>query len=280
MTTISQFAFCELRKYITKECGIAIADNKQYLIENRLQDVMLENGCLTIDDLLDEIRRENTGALRDQIIDAITTNETLWFRDQKPYNLLNENLLPMLCQRLVERKVARVRIWSAASSTGQEPYSIAMQIHRHLANNHYPGVRANHFEIMATDICQSALTIAKSGRYDPMSMSRGLPLEYKSTYFDQDGRASVIKKDIRDSVRFRQLNLMQDFTHLGKFDIVFCRNVLIYFNSETKGDIFSRMAKVIRDDGCLILGSAETVRGYTEQFKSVQWNGYYYYKTT
>ena len=190
----------------------------------------------------------------------MTTNETFFFRDKIPFDHLRDTVLPALTQARAGRK--SIRIWSAASSTGQEPYSIAMCLKEKAAQ--LAGWR---IEIVATDLSQEVLEKSKAGIYSQFEVQRGLPIQLLVKYFTQTGELWQINADIRGMVQHRQLNLLQDFSHLGKFDVIFCRNVLIYFDQETKVASSSGWASCVEPDGVLMLGAAESVVGITDAFR-------------
>jgi chemotaxis protein methyltransferase CheR len=198
-------------------------------------------------------------ALTSDVVEAMTTNETFFFRDKIPFDHLKEAILPALSQARAARR--SLRIWCAASSTGQEPYSIAMLVKETAALS---GWRV---EIVATDLSQAVLEKSKAGVFSQFEVQRGLPIQMLVKYFKQNGDLWQLNADIRAMVQHRQLNLLQDFSPLGKFDIIFCRNVLIYFDQDTKASIFERLSKQLEPDGALALGAAESVVGITDAFK-------------
>jgi chemotaxis protein methyltransferase CheR len=198
--------------------------------------------------------------LTSEVVEAMTTNETFFFRDKIPFDHLRETILPTLLKARANRR--SLRIWSAACSTGQEPYSIAMCLKERAQE--LAGWR---IEIIATDLSQEVLEKAKSGIYSQFEVQRGLPVQLLVKYFTQIGEHWQISPEIRGMVQHRQLNLLQDFSHLGKFDVIFCRNVLIYFDQDTKTGIFGRLAKALEPDGMLLLGAAETVVGISAAFR-------------
>src|SRR5207248_1114300 len=197
--------------------------------------------------------------LTTEVVEAMTTNETFFFRDKIPFDYLRE-ILPALMQARANRR--SLRIWSAASSTGQEPYSIAMLLKE--AGQALAGWR---IEIVATDLSQGVLEKSKAGLISQFEVQRGLPIQLLVKHFTQVGELWQLNADIRAMVQHRQLNLLEDFSHLGVFDVIFCRNVLIYFDQETKAAIFDRVAKNLENDGILALGAAESVVGISEAFK-------------
>lgn len=258
--------FDEFRSYLEQRSGIVLSDNKGYLVASRLSQLMTEYKLESYSDLI--LRIKSDAKLSKLTMDAMTTNETSWFRDNYPYELLHHELLPAL----VKARVPRIRIWSAACSTGQEPYSIRMVTEEYLNKN--PGFfpREN-IEIIGTDISSRALGIAQQGVYDSAMAGRGLLSERKQRFFLQKDELWHVRDEIKKAISFRELNLKQSFSALGKFDIIFCRNVLIYFSPELKTDVLQRMAKALNPGGYLIVGGSESVNGYCDDFDLVRWNG-------
>jgi chemotaxis protein methyltransferase CheR len=248
-----------LRKILKERSGLDLSADKQYLVESRLVPLARKAGLPGIPELVAKMK-SGAEQLTSDVVEAMTTNETFFFRDKIPFDHLRDTILPALMQTRASRKL--VRIWSAASSTGQEPYSIAMCLKEKAAQ--FAGWR---FEIVATDLSQEVLEKSKAGIYSQFEVQRGLPIQLLVKYFAQIGELWQINAEIRGMVQHRTLNLLQDFSHLGKFDVIFCRNVLIYFDQETKISIFERMSKVIEPDGMLMLGAAESVVGITDAFR-------------
>ena len=248
------------RVFLEEACGIMLGDNKHYLVSSRLSPLLAEAGLPSLRELLVRLRIGTDLRLRDRVIDAMTTNETSWFRDGTVFELLNTVILPSL----VKSRPARLRAWSAGCSTGQEPYSISMALQEFLLMN--PGKVAADLQIVATDISPSVLKQAESGIYDAAAMARGLTPERRSRFFTARGGHWEINTGVRQRVSFRELNLSQNFQALGKFDLIFCRNVLIYFSSGLKRDILTRIASLLLPDGYLILGSAESLANYSDAF--------------
>lgn len=271
-SAISHDEYQSFSLFLEKACGITLGENKQYLIASRLQKLMDSVNISSIGELVTQLQRGDT-QLRGKIVDAMTTNETLWFRDSHPYVILEKELFP----EAAEQKRSRpARIWSAACSSGQEPYSMSMVAQEYIKAN--PGALPRDVEIVATDISKTILEQARQARYDEMSLVRGISLERRNRYFKQDGNTWELNQEIKRRVRFTELNLMQSFVSLGKFDIIFCRNVLIYFSAELKTDILNRMAKQLQPNGYLVLGSSESITGYTDAFKMVRCGGAVYYQ--
>ena len=248
-----------LRKLLKERSGLDLAADKQYLVESRLIPLARKAGMPGIAELVQKMK-SGAETLTSEVVEAMTTNETFFFRDKIPFDHLRETVLPTLLKARATRR--SLRIWSAACSTGQEPYSIAMCL-KDMAQE-LAGWRV---EIVATDLSQEVLEKAKSGIYSQFEVQRGLPVQLLVKYFTQIGEHWQVSPEIRGMVQHRQLNLLQDFSHLGKFDVIFCRNVLIYFDQDTKINIFNRLAKATEPDGFLVLGAAETVVGLTDVFK-------------
>jgi chemotaxis protein methyltransferase CheR len=256
---VTPLDFEYLRKFLKDQSGLDLALDKQYLVESRLTPLARKAGLSGISDLVQKMK-SGAGALSVDVVEAMTTNETFFFRDKTPFEHLRDTVIPALVQARAARR--SLRIWCAAGSTGQEPYSIAMCLREYGAA--LAGWRT---EIIATDLSNGVLEKSRAGLYSQFEVQRGLPIQLLIKYFKQVGELWQINADIRAMVQHRQLNLLQDFSHLGTFDVVFCRNVLIYFDQETKVRIFTRLAKRMESDGFLALGAAETVVGLTDVFK-------------
>jgi chemotaxis protein methyltransferase CheR len=250
-----------LRKFLKERSGLDLSPDKQYLVESRLLPLARRASLPGIPDLVLKIRNGD-GRLATDVVEAMTTNETFFFRDKIPFDHLRDSIMPSLIQARAARK--SLRIWSAASSTGQEPYSIAMCLKEMSA-----ALAGWRIEIVATDLSQEVLEKSKAGVYSQFEVQRGLPIQLLMKHFTQAGDVWQLNADIRAMVQFRQLNLLQDFSHLGTFDVIFCRNVLIYFDQDTKAVIFERMAKGLEADGTLLLGAAESVVGITDAFRPI-----------
>ncbi|MGH6769899.1 MAG: CheR family methyltransferase [Xanthobacteraceae bacterium] len=251
-----------LRKLVKERSGLVLSADKQYLVESRLLPVARKAGLSGLSELVQQINGANAQSLVVEVVEAMMTNESFFFRDKIPFEHFRETIVPrLLATRAAQR---RLRIWCAAASTGQEPYSLAMCL-KELA----PLVAGWRIDILATDLSNEVLQKARSGIYSQFEVQRGLPIQMLVKYFTQIGETWQIAPDIRAMVQFRSLNLLGDFTSLGVFDVVFCRNVLIYFDQETKVSVLERLARLIDRDGYLVLGAAETVVGLTDAFKPV-----------
>jgi chemotaxis protein methyltransferase CheR len=247
-----------LRKLLKERSGLDLSADKQYLVESRLIPLARRAGLPGIAELVAKIKA-GSAALTTEVVEAMTTNETFFFRDKIPFDHLRDTILPALVQARASRR--SLRIWCAASSTGQEPYSIAMCV------KEFAGLAGWRVEIVATDLSQEVLEKSKAGIYSQFEVQRGLPIQMLVKHFTQTGELWQLKPDIRAMVQHRQLNLLQDFSHLGTFDVIFCRNVLIYFDQDTKVAIFDRLARMLEADGVLLLGAAESVVGISDAFK-------------
>ncbi len=241
--------------------GLVLTKEKVYLLESRLMPVARKYGFKNLDEVAGSIRLRRDEALLDAITEAMTTNESLFFRDIKPFEILREKVLPQI---MAGRSNRHIRIWSAACSSGQEPYSMCMMLkeQRHKLD----GWR---IEIVATDLSREMLEKAKSGLYTQFEVQRGLPINMMVKYFKQTGDKWQIDASIRSMVSFREFNLLENPLTLGKFDIVFCRNVLIYFDPATKSKVLEGMSRLLPHDGVLFLGGAETVLGVSNRFQPV-----------
>jgi chemotaxis protein methyltransferase CheR len=251
-----------LRKCLKDRSGLELSGDKQYLVESRLLPVARRAGLANLGELVAALRRDNAGALMTTVVEAMMTNETLFFRDKTPFEHVRDAVLPGLFA--ARRSSRTIRIWSAAAATGQEPYSLAM-----LFTEMAVDLAHWRIELLATDISNEVLEKARHGLYSQFEVQRGLPIRLLIKYFAQVGDAWRIAPGIRDMVKFRQLNLLSDFSHLGTFDLIFCRNVLIYFDQQTKTDLLNRLNRSVASDGFLVLGAAETVLGVTDRFRTV-----------
>jgi chemotaxis protein methyltransferase CheR len=248
-----------LRKLLKDQSGLDLSADKQYLIESRLVPLSRKAGLAGIPDLVQKMKA-GSASLVAQVVEAMTTNETFFFRDKIPFDHFRQSIMPEILKARAARR--SVRIWCAAGSTGQEPYSLAMCLKE--MESQLFGWRV---EIIATDLSQEVLEKSKAGLYSQFEVQRGLPIQLLVKYFKQNGEFWQINPEVRAMVQHRQLNLLHDFSGLGIFDVIFCRNVLIYFDQDTKISIFNRLCRIMEPDGFLVLGAAETVVGLTDAFK-------------
>jgi chemotaxis protein methyltransferase CheR len=251
-----------LRKFLRDHSGLDLSADKQYLIESRLLPLARKAGISGIGELVQKLQGAGSGALVTSVVEAMTTNETFFFRDKVPFDHFRDTIMPEIIKARAGRR--SVRIWCAAGSTGQEPYSLAMSLKEMGA-----ALTGWRVEIIATDLSQEVLEKAKAGIYSQFEVQRGLPIQMLMKYFRQTGETWQINPELRAMIQHRQLNLLHDFAQLGTFDVIFCRNVLIYFDQDTKINIFNRLARQIEGDGFLVLGAAETVVGLTDTFKPI-----------
>ena len=264
---LSKQQYDGFREFLEESCGIVLGENKHYLVTSRLNRLTKEFSFPSLGSLLDGLKTKNDPKLKERVVDAMTTNETSWFRDIYPYELLKEELLP----KLSKEANSPIRIWSSASSTGQEPYSISMCVNEFQQRN--PGKLRQPVEIVGTDISSTVLNIAKKGKYDQLSLARGLSDERKKLFFKEvEDKYWQLNQNIMSPVRFIELNLLQSYASLGKFDLIFCRNVLIYFSSEMKTDILTKMSQILKPGGYLILGGSESPTGYCRHYEMVRFN--------
>lgn len=266
MLTITPQEYANFKTYLEKSCGILLGDNKHYLLVSRLSRLLKDEGLASIEDLTKQLGLRPRSELKQNVIDAMTTNETYWFRDNHPYTIFTNKLLPEI---EANKPTQKIRIWSAACSFGQEPYSLSMLIDDLRVK--IPSIYSKGVEIMATDISTEALNAAKQGEYDGLAMGRGMPKDKLKTYFTHTlNNTWQVKEPIKKRVQFRHLNLQESFSLLGKFDVVFCRNVLIYFAPALKEDIIRRIHATLKPKGYLILGASESLGGAANLFDMVQ----------
>ncbi len=252
------------KTFLQDACGILLGDNKQYLVKSRLRRILEEHQLTTLGELLSRLNRAGHSNLKEVVIDAMTTNETLWFRDNHPFRILQEKLLPEFADR---NSMQPLRIWSAACSTGQEPYSVAMIIEEFRRQR--PG-KLRDIKLTATDISKSVLEVARRGEYEMIAIGRGLSPERQKQFFTPSLNGGwQIRPQIKSMVEFKELNLLERYM-LGKFDIVMCRNVLIYFSAELKKDILTRIHATLNPGGYLILGASESLNGLPHLYEMVQ----------
>jgi chemotaxis protein methyltransferase CheR len=255
-------SFAALAALLHAGSGLVIGPDKTYLLETRLAGIVRDQGLRDLDALAERVGAGGAGALERQIIEAMTTNESFFFRDDRPFAHFRTHALSRL---LATRPAsARLRIWSAACSAGQEAYSLAMILAEGRAQ-----MNGRSIEILGTDISREQTLRAEDGLYTQFEVQRGLPIQYLVRYFRKDGSNWRVNDAIRAMATFREWNLLTDLRPLGRFDVVFCRNVLIYFDQETKRRVLESIAAQMPPDGLLYLGGAETVLGITDRFAPV-----------
>ncbi len=255
---MTELEFEYLRNFLKQRSGLALTAEKRYLVESRLTPVCRRFGLATLGDLIGILKLGQNATIERAVVEAMTTNETFFFRDRIPFDLFRDTLLPDLLVRNASRR--RIRIWCAAASTGQEPYSLAM-----LLQEAAPRLAGWQVEIVATDLSTEMIEKAKQGLYSHFEVQRGLPVQWLIKYFTQVGEQWQIAQSLRSMVDYRQLNLLHSFTALGQFDVIYCRNVLIYFDAPTKSDVLARLAAQLAPEGALLLGAAETVIGLSDR---------------
>ncbi|WMS41823.1 protein-glutamate O-methyltransferase CheR [Acuticoccus sp. MNP-M23] len=256
---LSSDDFAYISRLLKENSGLIVTPDKAYLINTRLKPIVERNGLATVSALVRQMKSGRLLSLKDEVVDAMTTNESLFFRDSKPFQALIEMMLPTLCER---GRTRPIRVWCAAASTGQEPYSIAMMLED---NARLFGGRD--ISIFATDLSQAALRRARMGEYTAFEVGRGMPADVLQRHFTKtESGHYVVSPKVRARVSFRARNLLEPFDSMGNFDIIFCRNVLIYFDRPTKADVLNRMAKLLPPEGYLVLGGPETTLGLSDAF--------------
>lgn len=258
---IVQREYDSFSQFLEKKSGILLGNNKQYLVRSRLLPIARSKGFASLSELINKVLNGSDASLQQVVLDAMTTNETFWFRDTYAFDVLVKHIFPELVA-----KQSGIKIWCAACSSGQEPYSIAMNMleYRNTAAKSFSGLQT----IVATDISTEILAQAKKAEYDALSMSRGLSNERKQTFFEASGDGSFyrLKPEVKRLVSFKPINLLENVSHLGRFDVVFCRNVLIYFSPEVKKGILQQIAASLPPKGYLFVGASESITGLSDDF--------------
>ena len=266
-----------ISKYILDISGIDLDESKAYLIETRLGNLIKEYECSSYRELCNNAKIDSSKTLENRIIDAISTNETLFFRDTGPFEVLQHKILPDLIDRRAEKSFGLlpipIRIWSAACSTGQEIYSVAMVLKELL-----PDLKKYNVELLGTDISDSAIGQASYGTYNKFEIERGLSKEKLQKYFIPNGGNWKISDEIRGMVSFAKRNILKPFVDLGKLDVIFCRNVAIYFNLNERKKLFENIAGILEPDGFLIVGSTESLTGICPIFEPKRYLRTIYYQ--
>ena len=265
MTTLRAPDFDFICEVVRREAAIVLEPGKEYLAENRLHPVARRLGFGDIGELVDKLRLGDR-SLTSEVVDALTTNETSFYRDGHPWESLRDHLLPELFEK--RRFTRTINVWFAAASSGQEPYSFAMMLREHFPEQ----LQSYNIRMVGTDISPSMLERCRSGRYSQIEVNRGLPAKLLLEHFERDGMSFVINQDLRDMVQFDELNLAAPLTWgwLPTFDLVFIRNVLIYFDLDMKRTILESIRRKMADDGALLLGASETTINITNDLKPVQ----------
>lgn len=268
--SISALDFDYLRKLMRDHTSIVLDSGKEYIAESRLATLVSQEGFRSVEDLIHRLRSNPFNTLHRRVVNAMTNNETWWFRDLAPYQALQKVIMPdLLAKRATEKSLS---IWSAACSSGQEPYSIAMLLHQN-----FPELYTWNVQILATDISHNVLDRAQAGRYSQLEINRGLPVMLLTRYFNQEGLDWVICDDIKRRIEFRQLNLSEPLW-FPPMDVIFIRNVLIYFDVPTKKEILGRVRRQLRPDGYMFMGGAETTLNLDDSFERVQFETTAYYR--
>lgn len=263
---LDEKSYHEFRTFLEQQCGIVLGEKKQYLVKSRLAPLLSKFDVSSITELVTRTLSPVERQLRAAVIDAMTTNETLWFRDDYPFKLLQNRILPDFANRQTP-----VKIWSAASSSGQEPYSIAMSVLEYQQRN--PGAFKRGVQVVGTDISNTMLEHCKYGHYDSLALARGLSPERKRQFFENgDNGMLKVNDQVKKMVNFRPLNLLNSYSLMGRFDIVFCRNVLIYFSPEIKAQIISQIHGTLNSGGYLFLGASESLSGLSDDFDMLRCN--------
>ena len=247
---------------LKEKSGLMLTPDKVYLLESRLTPLARKRGLDTLDALVMKLRTSRDEGLTKDVTEAMTTNESFFCRDNTPFDIFKNHVLPAMEKA---RPTKRLRIWCAAASTGQETYSLAI-----LLKENWAKWQNWNIEIVGTDICTQVLEKAKAGAYSQFEVQRGLPIQMLIKYFKQEGDVWRINDDIRSMVKYRPFNLLDSFSLLGSFDVIYCRNVLIYFDQPTKKEVLERMSNTLAKDGTLFLGAAETVLGITDKLRPVR----------
>jgi chemotaxis protein methyltransferase CheR len=257
--------YANFRAFLEEKVGIVLGDNKQYLVTSRIGHFLRQHDMQNLSQLLDQIHKPGESKLMQEVVDAMTTNETLWFRDRFPFEILKNRIFS---ERL--KVNPSLKIWSAACSSGQEPYSIGITWDEYVKLNSHP---LNNLSITGTDISSHILNSAKQGIYDELALRRGLNSNHRSQYFTpKDDGLLQVSEDIRKMTNFRPLNLLESSYGFSTYDVVFCRNVLIYFSTAMKRQVLEKIIKVMKPGGYLFLGASESMSGLSEQFEMIRCN--------
>lgn len=268
MSETSSVDFDFVRDLVYRESAIAIEPDMKYLVESRLTSLIRKTEYPAIGDLVAALRKRHDTELASRVVDAMTTNETSFFRDSHPFETLCKELLPGIAKSHADT----IRIWSAACSTGQEPYTIAMAIAENCPQ------LLSRIAILGTDISAEVVAKAESGTYNRLEVNRGLPIQCLTKYFSQQGLSWTVEPVIRERVTFQKMNLIGDWSRLPQMDVIFLRNVLIYFDPDVKSRILSNTSKVLRSGGCLFMGLSETTLNLNSSYQRVTTDRSHYYR--
>lgn len=269
--SINPETFNALKDFLFQNSGLVISPDKTYLLDSRLGPLINDLECNNLDELVQILKTGQDNNVKKQVIEAMTTNETSFYRDRKPFDLFKDKVMPYLLEKNALSK--SIKIWCAACSSGQEPYSLVM-----LLDEMAGRLAGWNVDIVATDLDEKIISQAQAGVYTQFEVQRGLPIQLLMKHFKQDGDQWLISDAVKSKVRFRKFNLLDSFSSMTNYDVIFCRNVLIYFDRETKSKIFEKMATSLSDHGFLFLGGAETVLGITDKFKPYKERGSAYIK--
>ncbi len=255
--------FDDLKSFIESRIGIVLRDEQNKAVDNRMMPILRRNHIDSISNLITRLIRDPEDELALDVVDAITTRETFFFRDESPFNALADRVFPVFSE--TREKTRPLRVWSCATSTGQESYSVAMTADQILRTS-WDG----DLDILGTDVSNYAVKKARVGAYSQIDVQRTVPARVMVRYFEKNKTRWQLQQPIKNSVRFRQFNLLDDFSRLGEFDMIFCRNVLSTFSDEKRADVLSRLAERLAPDGILVIGTLETLLGETAGFKPVK----------
>lgn len=272
---VSPQEFRDVQTLVRRLCGLVLTDDKTYLVSTRLEQVVAAHGFTSFSDYLGRVQQLHSTLMRDELVEALTTGETSFNRDGHPFEEFRRRILPALAETIRQRResnypVPIARLWSAGCSTGQEPYSLAMAVHDFVSSNPSLNLRPEHFPIFATDVSNKSLNTAREGRYPAYQLDRGLPPALRVRYFRQDGDHWTANDELRRLIEFRRLNLIDSMSNLGPFDVIFCRNVLIYFDPPTRQRLCDQFYQLLVPGGLLIVGAAESLYSIATPFKSEQ----------
>ena len=262
--SVSNSDFNYIRELVLKRSAIVLEDGKEYLVESRIGQVAETEGFESIDQLVNALRKNSHNGLQSKVIEALTTNETSFFRDIHPFETLKNSILPDLIEK--RKSTERLNIWCAASSSGQEPYSIAM-----LIRENFPRLLNWKINFIASDISEKMLSRCRSGKFSQLEVNRGLSASFLVKYFERDGAAWLIREQLQKMIHFQQINLSREFPFLPQMDIIFMRNVLIYFDIETKKKILKQLISILQPDGFLFLGAAESTINLDSSFERMDY---------